>query len=320
MRLPLVRLVLFSLLLPPSVALPQTMADEKSGPSPQTSANQRSNVRARQEDIAERLARYHEARLQAFREAPANPARQLDTFRRVADDPDAPQSLPSLSQRRLLRRYYAERLGLYPMLDVQRALEEAYIAGRFDEQTDRARIAQEADFAARRERLLTHHERATREGVALLRAGEYARAVVPLSLAGELNQGDPACRLHLAQARLALGHFDEAGKLARRALQLQPALRYADLQLDRYFPADGSLESFTAQLRAHAADRAASPEALFMLGFCEFQLGRYAAAHAALRRAKRVFRDDPATDALLEITRPAQTEAAPQAGAAASRR
>ena len=47
-------------------------------------------------------------------------------------------------QRRLLRRYYAERLGLYPMLDVQRALEEAYIAGRFDEQTDRADVRRDA--------------------------------------------------------------------------------------------------------------------------------------------------------------------------------
>lgn len=318
MRLPLHQLVVISLVTCSSLALPPAWADDKNVAAPPTSSNQRPDLRARQLDVADRLARYHEARLQAFRAAPVDPARQLETFRRVAEDPDAPESMPAYPQRRLLlRRYYVNRL--YPMLDVHRALEDAYLSGRYDERTDRQRMRQEAEWVERRERLLTNHERVTREGVALLRAGEYSRAVAPLTLATELNQGDPACRLHLAQARLALGHYDEAGKLVRRALQLQPALRYADLQLDRYYPSDGSLESFTSRLRTHAAGRGAAPEALFLLGYCEFQLGRYEAAHAALRRAGREFRDDPATEALLEITRPPQTAEAPPAQGAAAR-
>jgi tetratricopeptide (TPR) repeat protein len=194
--------------------------------------------------------------------------------------------------------------GYYDPLGVQSALEEAYFVGRFDEREYGRRHWNRRDMARRKTRLLDKHAEALELGLGKLKQGDYARAVVGLTLAAKLNNGDPACRIHLAQARLALGQYDEAGTVLRRALQLQPNLVYVDLRLDQYYPQPGKLAECTDALAAWVREHRASKDAYFLLGYAEFQRGNFERAYAAFHKVARVMPKDPLTRAYLEITRP----------------
>lgn len=186
-----------------------------------------------------------------------------------------------------------------------RSLEDAYIAGRIDEREDAKRRFNQSDMERRSERLLSAHERALRAGLALMRAGEYGRSVMALTLASKLNHGDPACRIHLAQAHMARGHYVEAGTALRRALQLQPSLVYLSLDLADHYPKP---EVFGEQVDklAEAVKKEADANSAFLLGFMQFQQHDFDASHAAFSTAKRLGNKDRSTRAYLEITKPAK--------------
>src|SRR5262249_30189026 len=140
-------------------------------------------------------------------------------------------------------------------------------------QQDMAFDFNQRDMQERAARLLSAHDQALRSGLQLLKLGEYQRSILPLTLATRLDQGDPAARIHLAQARLALGHYDNAAAALRRALQLQPHLIYADLQLADYLPSQQALADQTKSLNEWTRANAVSGEVLFLLGFFQLQLG-----------------------------------------------
>jgi len=206
-----------------------------------------------------------------------------------------------------VRLYDQGSYGSYPYdpLGVQKAIEEAYFAGRYDEQLYQQRDFNRRDMQARKERLLTQHEQVLRTGVECLRQGRYNDAIAALTMAGELNNGDPACRIHLAQARLALGHYDEAGEVLRRALELQPKLVYVQLHLEQFYSDPRVFNEQVDQLIATLKKRKATANEYFLLGFFEFQRGNLETAYRAFREVARVWRDDPQVTAFLEITRPA---------------
>jgi hypothetical protein len=206
---------------------------------------------------------------------------------------------------RFLRRYVPYgSYGYGDPLGVQSGLEDAYFAGRYDER-DYARWRwNRRDMAHRKARLLDKHAEALELGLGKLRQGDYARAVVGLTMAAKLNNGDPACRIHLAQARLALGQYEEAGKVLRRALQLQPNLVYVDLKLDEYYPQPEKFAECTDALAAWVRERPSSADVYFLLGYAEFQRGNFERAYAAFRKVARVMPKDALTLAYLEITRP----------------
>jgi Flp pilus assembly protein TadD len=206
---------------------------------------------------------------------------------------------------RFLRRYAPYGYyGHYDALGVQSALEEAYFAGRLDQRQDARLRWNRRDMARRKARLLSKHAEALELGLGKLKQGEYARAVIGLTLAAELNNGDPACRIHLAQARLALGQYAEAGKVLRRALQLQHKLVYADLQLPKYYPNGGKFDECADALAAWVKKHPASTDVYFLLGYVQFQRGNFEQAYAAFRRVAQVMPGDPLTQAYLEITKP----------------
>lgn len=173
-----------------------------------------------------------------------------------------------------------------------------------DERDQQARAFNQADMARRTSRLLSYHDKALQQGLDLLHEGEYQKAVVKLTMASKLNEGDPASRIHLAQARLALGHYAEAAAVLRRALQLQPKLVYADLELDSYFPEPGTLSKFTDQLGDWMRNATPTSEIEFLLGFFEFQRDHIESANRAFQRAALGLKKDNLTRDLLEITRP----------------
>ena len=172
---------------------------------------------------------------------------------------------------------------------VHGAIEDAYIAGREYERHD-----------ARRR---FNHERALQAGVRLLEHGQYAEAIVALTLAGKLDNGDPACRIHLAQARMAQGHYAEAGQAIRRALQLQPKLVYLTLNLDSHYPKESTFDEHIDAL-AEASSKSRSADVYFLLGFMEFQRGDFDASHAAFDMANRIRPGDKTASSFLEIVRP----------------
>ena len=169
----------------------------------------------------------------------------------------------------------------------------------------------ERDMARRQQRLLRGHDEATEDGLMALRDGDYRRAVVALTLAAEMDEGDPACRIHLAQARVGLGHDAEAAKALHRALELQPKLVPMDLHLAQYYPRE---RVFTEQVDALAErvtrNANASAEEYFLLGFMEFQRGRTDRAHAAFERAARGLPRDDELQVFLALTKPAKVEGA----------
>lgn len=193
----------------------------------------------------------------------------------------------------------------YDPYPTRRGLMEVYRARRYIEQQERDRRFNRRDMAERKKRLLDQHEEALLAGLRRLKEGQPARATVALTLAAKLNQGDPACRIHLAQARLAQGHYLEAGLALRRALQLQPKLVYADLHLQEYYETEDALDEHTDALAEWVRENRARPEVHFLLGFLEFQRGDFGAAYAAFERVKKAMPEDELTRDYLEITKPA---------------
>lgn len=153
-------------------------------------------------------------------------------------------------------------------------------------------------------RLLSRHAVAVRHGVTLLKSGDYQRALIAFTHAAKLDQGDPACRIHLCQTRLALAHYAEAAQALRRALDLQPQLLYLDLHLDRAYPSPSDLPRFLDALTASLESGGGTGEQYFLLGYLRFQLGDFEAAHKALSAARRHLTRDERTRELLALTKP----------------
>lgn len=221
----------------------------------------------------------------AAREDPAQrAARELGRL----DEPDAAEE--GLWQR-------ARPYGPYW---VDSAWVAGYWSGRLDERRYQSRRFNLRDMQARRERLYSAHDAAMASGLSMLRSGEYSRAVIALTMASRLDQSDPAARVHLAQARMGLGQYAEAGKALRRAYELQPKLVYVDLRLASNLPDE---RDFARQVEALAGwvGENGDADAAFLLGAMEFQRGNYEAAWRAFRRVRP--RDD-ATRAFMEVTRP----------------
>ncbi len=178
-------------------------------------------------------------------------------------------------------------------------------ARRAEQRAARNEWLNERDARRRNVRLSGAHAEAIHEGLALMEAGKYREAIVPLTRAADLNHADPGCRIHLAQARLAVGHDAEAAQALRRALELQPKLVPMRLDLQQYYP---DAADFEAQIDALAARLNARPlvpaDEYLLLGFFEFQRGRLDAAHAAFRQAARGLPRNDIVWEYLAITKP----------------
>lgn len=162
------------------------------------------------------------------------------------------------------------------------------------------------DMRQRKLRLLSAHELAVEEGLAGLRAGDYRAALIALTRAAELNHADPACRIHLAQAHMALGHDDEAAKALRRGLELQPRLAPINLDLQSVYPDPADFADEVDALAARLAARDdTTAEEQFLLGFMRFQQGRTDEAYTAFRLAARGLPKDDRVKTFLQLTRPA---------------
>jgi tetratricopeptide (TPR) repeat protein len=212
---------------------------------------------------------------------------------------------PQANQRNI--RYFIYHADLSDS-NLARRWRELQQAERAERRQARAEARNEHAWERRKHQLLDAHAEALDEGTAHLQAGKYRAAVISLTRAAELNQGDPVCRIHLAQARVALGHDSDAARVLRRALDLQPKLVPMVLGLERYYPHAGELAVQTDALAQRvAANSAASANEYFLLGFMEFQSGWLDEAHAAFRRAARERPKDALLQTYLDLTKPPGT-------------
>jgi tetratricopeptide (TPR) repeat protein len=188
--------------------------------------------------------------------------------------------------------------------DSYRAYVNSYISLSEYERYRKNRDRHRREMEVRKAHALNKHEQALLSGLRLLKQGEYGRAVVALTLAAKLDHGDPACRIHLAQARLAQGHYRKAALALRRALQLQPKLVYLDLHLDAYYQNEGELDEYVETLDKWVQKNATHAEVYFLLGFLEFQRGNFDSAHAAFKRVAEALPYDDLTRDYVDVTRP----------------
>lgn len=186
-----------------------------------------------------------------------------------------------------------------------RSYVDEYIALSEYERYRKSRDRHRREMEVRKARLLSKHEQVLGSGLRLMKEGQYERAVVALTMAAELNHGDPACRIHLAQTRLARGQYLEAGLALRRGLQLQPKLAYADLHLEDCYQQADEFDRYTDALDKWLQENAAHAEVHFLLGYLEFQRGNFDAAHVAFERVNKSLPDDDLTRDYLKITKPA---------------
>lgn len=182
------------------------------------------------------------------------------------------------------------------------------IAGAMDR-----RALNALDMEERGYRLLTRSEAAIGEGLDLQRSGDYRRAMLSFRLAAELNQSDPASRIHLAQSLLALRQYPSAGAALRRALSLQPKLVFVSLDWSADFESaaawDEVVETMERWYAGVAGDRLPADSA-FLVGYVRFSQGDWAGAQEAFRLAAARGKWDDALRALLELSAPSDVDRA----------
>ncbi|MFN0135946.1 MAG: tetratricopeptide repeat protein [Phycisphaerae bacterium] len=184
-----------------------------------------------------------------------------------------------------------------------------YIVAQQDLRDSARRLYHTRDMRQRAERAVAKSVQAMDAGVARMKAGDYARAVPALVLAAKLNQADPACRVHLAQVRLVQGHYADAGKLLRRALELQPALVFTDMKLDDHYEHIGTLRSVEREMGKWIGDHAdeLNADTWFARGFVCYQLGEFDAAYQAFAAVDEQRSKCKLTREYLTICRPPAT-------------
>jgi tetratricopeptide (TPR) repeat protein len=227
---------------------------------------------------------------------------------KTQEDHDLPQQWGRAYGEGLRQGYEAGRL--FP-----RQLDEAYRQGLYDGY--RAWQYYDEDYQ-RAQRLYRTRDEANKAGLEAFRQASYDQAVDLFVLATQLDNGDPASRLYAAQALFAVGQYEQAIPLLRRAFELQPNLLYLrfDLRLDY-----GNPEDLTAQLQDLQAVVAANPSwtgGHLLLGYQLLHSGQRDQAHQAFTRAARLDPVDPLARKFLKVSYPVPARPAPKAAAPAA--
>ncbi len=178
--------------------------------------------------------------------------------------------------------YYPPRDGYYDPYQamVAEAYRQGVDDGRHFEQFERAALMG-----------ITSYLDAMDFGLAAFADGRYTEAADGFLLAARLNQGDPASRIHAAQALFAQGLDAEAVAILRRAIELEPRIIHLPLDLRSDYGTPADFELHVAAL----TERAADPDdfdAAVLLGYVRLFSGRGSAAMEPLARAASLRPDD----------------------------
>ncbi len=156
----------------------------------------------------------------------------------------------------------------------------------------------------RTQRLYQKRDDAIKAGLDAFGQAAYDHAADLFLLAAQLDNGDPASRLYGTQALFAVGQYEQAIPLLRRAFELQPNLIYVrfDLRLDYTDQAD-----FAAQLSDLQALVAANPNwfgGQLLLGYELLHSGQRNQAYQAFARAAQLDPVDALAHKFLKVSYP----------------
>ncbi len=224
---------------------------------------------------------------------PDNPRYREDQGKRIQPFPrqydERPQSY---------RGGHAYSYGGAPAFDegFQAELERAYQRGVED-----GRRLERYNMQTEESNLSTHRGAMAR-GKSAFENGDYALAARQFLLATTLNQSDPAARLAAAHALVALGSYEPAVRLLRRAFELQPNLAYLPLQIRGAY---GNPDHFALHLTAlheAALKDENNPEIWLLLGYFGYYSNNMAVAADALERATKLLPNDGLIRQLFELS------------------
>lgn len=211
--------------------------------------------------------------------------------------------------RRLYRDGYTYRYGV-PYHDDGYAydLERAYRQGMADGRNYER-------FEIQAERGLSAYRRAMVDGHGAFTQGEYGPAARHFLLAAALNQGDPAARLCAAHAQIALGNYDAAVRLLRRAFELQPRIAYLPIDLRKAYGKAGDFGKHLGAMHKALLADADDAQLHFLLGYYYFFSDDTAKAARLLDEALKLDRSDSLIRLLADVARltaPTRQEPAPK--------
>jgi len=155
---------------------------------------------------------------------------------------------------------------------------DAYLQGRYDER-------QFQEWKEHHDRGIASYSAAMADGLTMFREARYAEAVGAFSRAAELHQGDPASRVHATYALVAIGNYDDAVLMIRRAIQLQSRLVYLPLSIREEYGPQVDFDAHLQRLR-EATEQAGNDAGLWMLlAYYQHFSGESSAAYASITRA-----------------------------------
>lgn len=155
---------------------------------------------------------------------------------------------------------------------------DAYLQGRYDERQFR-------EWKEHHDKGIASYSAAMADGLTMFREARYAEAVGAFSRAAELHQGDPASRVHATYALVAIGNYDDAVLMIRRAIQLQSRLVYLPLSIREEYGPQVDFDAHLQRLR-EATDQAGNDAGLWMLlAYYQHFSGDSPAAYASITRA-----------------------------------
>ncbi len=222
------------------------------------------------------------------------------------EDYNLPQDQWGRAYREGLRQGYDAGRQFPQQLDqaYRQGINDGYQAWQLDDETYQ-----------RTQRLYQKRDDAIKAGREAFGQAAYDQAADLFLLASQLDNGDPASRLYGTQALFAVGQYEQAIPLLRRAFELQPNLVYLrfDLRLDYADPAD-----FGSQLADLQALVAANPNwsgGCLLLGYELLHSGQRNQAYQAFTRAARLDPMDALARKFLKVSYPLPPRPAPKAAA-----
>lgn len=156
-------------------------------------------------------------------------------------------------------------------------------------------------------------EEALSLGAEHFKAGRYGAAARAFMLAAASDQGDASSRIQAAHALTALGHYEDAYLLVRRALQLQSRLAYMPLDIRALYGDAGAFADHVRQLES-AANQSRDVKLLALLGYYRFYSDRHDEAYRVLSRAAEIDANEFVVGRLRDVARistPATATAGP---------
>lgn len=140
------------------------------------------------------------------------------------------------------------------------------------------------------------------DGRSLFRAGRYDRAAMALLGSSEADHGNAVSRIRAGHALFALGRYEDAVRLIRRAFELQPALATIAYDVRDDYGRAGDFRRHLASLESHVQANPGDAAGMTMLAYVRYVTEGPSAAYELLRAADRLDPANELIDKLLAIS------------------